>query len=246
MRLTRQDLTLLLALIATLWYPTRRFFAGGVAAPSLLRRDLHDKLFIVTGANAGIGFETALQLARQNASVIIAVRSKSRGDVAASKIRAAVPGARVDVELLDLASFHSVRDFGSRFQSHHRRLDGLIANAGVMFPPKTTTVDGHELSFQTNHLGHFLLTELLLEPLKAAAPSRIVILSSRAHDRGNLDWDDLDWEKRNYGFGIIAYADSKLANIMHAYELAKRLEGSGVTAVSVHPGVVRTGEYCVW
>lgn len=147
--------------------------------------------------------------------------------------------------VLDLASLASVRSFAAAFNAAFDRLDTLILNAGVMFPPFGRTVDGFETTFGTNHLGHFLLTGLLLDKVKAAAPgSRIISVSSRAHERGHIDFEDLNYEKGGaeaYGaMGFAAYSQSKLANVLHAQELARRLQGTGVAAVSLHPGVVRT------
>jgi NAD(P)-dependent dehydrogenase (short-subunit alcohol dehydrogenase family) len=145
---------------------------------------------------------------------------------------------------LDLASLDSVRAFAGAFLAKHGSLHGLVNNAGVMNTPAGRTKDGFETQFGTNHLGHFLLTELLLDALRKGAPSRIVILSSCFHDRamgrdGRIDFEDLNFDGRKYD-GWTAYAQSKLANLLHAKELSERLQGSGVTAVSVHPGWVRT------
>jgi NAD(P)-dependent dehydrogenase (short-subunit alcohol dehydrogenase family) len=187
---------------------------------------------------------TVTQLARQGATVILACRRTEEGDKARDQaVREGVRGT-IEVEALDLANLDSVRAFATRVLSKHDAIHGLVNNAGVMNTPAGKTRDGFEMQFGTNHLGHFLLTELLLPALKKAAPSRVVILSSCFHDvaqgrKGHIDFDDLNFEKRKYD-GWAAYAQSKLANVLHARQLARRLEGTGVTAVSVHPGWVRT------
>jgi NAD(P)-dependent dehydrogenase (short-subunit alcohol dehydrogenase family) len=150
----------------------------------------------------------------------------------------------VEVMELDLASLDSVRRFAEAFLAKYDRLDGLVNNAGVMATPQGKTVDGFETQFGVNHLGHFLLTELLLDTLKASAPSRIVCVSSLAHDKmqgvtGEIVLDDLNFEKREYA-PYVGYAQSKLANVLHASELARRLEGTAVSAFSVHPGWIRS------
>ncbi|KAA3643606.1 MAG: SDR family NAD(P)-dependent oxidoreductase [Chloroflexi bacterium] len=196
----------------------------------------------MTGANSGSGFATTEQLARQGAHVIAACRR-----VAASKEAFADLGdisGSVEVMELDLASLASVRRFAEAFLSKYDRLDGLVNNAGVMMTPEGRTEDGFETQIGINHLGHFLLTELLLDTLKASAPSRIVCVSSVAHagmrgTNAEIDLDDLHYDKREYSPGA-AYAQSKLANVLHAFDLARRLEGSGVSAFSLHPGWIRS------
>jgi NAD(P)-dependent dehydrogenase (short-subunit alcohol dehydrogenase family) len=153
-------------------------------------------------------------------------------------------GGSVEIMELDLASLASVRRFAEAFLAKHDRLDGLVNNAGVMYPPKGKTEDGYETQFGINYLGHFLLTELLLDTLKASAPSRIVCVSSVAHAGmrgiyGEIDFDDLHFDRREYDPGV-AYADSKLAIVLQALDLARRLEGTGVSAFSVHPGWIRS------
>jgi NAD(P)-dependent dehydrogenase (short-subunit alcohol dehydrogenase family) len=211
---------------------------------SLFLLDLSGKTYVVTGANSGIGKVTAEQLAKQGATVVLACRNTAAGEEAKAEIVAALPRANVEVIPLDLGSLESVRKFASAFTQRHQRLDGLVNNAGVMNPPKGTTQDGFETQFGTNHLGHFYLTELLLDTLKSTPGSRIVNLSSCYHDKamgreGKIHFEDLNYESRKYD-GWEAYAQSKLANLLHAQELSRRLEGTGVTAVSVHPGWVRT------
>jgi len=212
--------------------------------PALLQRDLSDHVYVVTGANSGIGLVTATQLAKQGAHVVLACRRVEEADQRIEEIRSAQPEAALESMRLDLASLESVRQFAATFLAAHSRLDALINNAGVMNTPQKKTADGFELQLGVNHLGHFLLTELMLDVLKKSAPSRIICLSSCYHDKamgreGHIHFDDLHFENKKYD-GWEAYAQSKLANLLHAKALAKHLEGTGVTAVSLHPGWVRT------
>ncbi len=210
--------------------------------PELLRLDLSGRIYVVTGANSGIGLVVAKQLAQQGATVVMACRriaDAQRCITEAGSLRGELVAMR-----LDLGDLASVRAFASEFCAQHTKLDGLINNAGVMNTPKGETKDGFELQIGINHLGHFLLTELLLDLLKKSAPSRIVNVSSCYHDKamgreGEVDLADLHFKRRRYD-GWKAYAQSKLANVLHAKKLAEVLQGSGVTAVSVHPGWVRT------
>ena len=210
--------------------------------PKLFQIDLSGRVYIVTGANSGSGFATSKQLAEQGAHVIGACRRVNAGEEAFADL-GTIRGS-VEIMELDLASLTSVRRFAEAFLAKYDRLDGLVNNAGVMAPPKGKTEDGFETQFGINHLGHFLLTELLLDTLKASAPSRIVCVSSVAHAgvRGQpaeIDFDDLHYDKREYN-ATNAYAQSKLANVLHAVDLARRLEGTGVSAFSVHPGWIRS------
>jgi NAD(P)-dependent dehydrogenase (short-subunit alcohol dehydrogenase family) len=212
--------------------------------PELLALDLSGKSYVVTGANSGIGLVTVTQLAKQGAHVVLACRRPAEGERARAEILAQKPRGTVEVAELDLASLGSVRSFSEQVLARHPRLTGLVNNAGVMNSPAGKTRDGFESQLGTNHLGHFLLTELLLPALERGAPSRIVCLSSCYHDvaqgrEGHIDFDDLQFERRKYD-GWEAYAQSKLANLLHARQLAKRLAGRGVTVASVHPGWVRT------
>ena len=206
-----------------------------------LMLDQSGKVAIVTGAGSGLGFETVRALAGKNAKVVMAVRNTAKGREAAARIKKECPRADVDVMELDLADLSSVRKFAQNFTKRVSRLDLLINNAGVMVPPYGKTVDGFELQFGTNHLGHFALTVLLIDMLKKVSGSRIVTVSSGAHAFGMLDFDDLNWEKRRYN-AWQAYGDSKLANLYFTRELQRRLdeEGSGVLAVAAHPGWAAT------
>ena len=215
-----------------------------VCPPELLNQDLSGRRAIVTGANSGIGLITAKQLAKQGAEVTLACRRPKEGEVRAAEIREALPGAKLEVRVLDLGSLDSVRAFAEGYLEDHDALHLLINNAGVMNTPEGKTKDGFETQIGTNHLGHFLLTELLLGALKNADGARIVNVSSCFHDKamgrdGDVVLDDLNFENRDYD-GWVAYAQSKLANLLHAKELAHRLAGTDVVAVSVHPGWVRT------
>lgn len=215
-----------------------------MCAPELLQQNLNNKTVVITGANSGIGLATTRQLVRQGAQVIMACRRLEEAEARAAELRQETPGINVEAHQLDLGNLGSVHAFCARLLKDHPTLHALVNNAGVMNTPKGTTQDGFELQFGINHLGHFLLTELLTDALKAGAPSRIVNVSSCFHDcamgrRGDIHLDDLHYREHKYD-GWEAYAQSKLANVLHAKGLAKRLEGTGVTAVSVHPGWVRT------
>ncbi len=199
---------------------------------------MRDKLCLVTGANSGIGRATAEELARRGATVVMLCRDRGRGEAARARIATRVDGARLELLIADLGSQRSVRRAAEEFKSAHPRLDVLINNAGVFWSRRRVTGDGLEATFAINHLGHFLLTQLLEEELKASAPSRIVNVSSSAYKAARLNLADLQSE-RGYD-AMRAYGNSKLANILFTYELARRLDGSGVTANCLHPGVVRT------
>jgi len=198
------------------------------------------KQVIVTGANSGIGYEAALALAGRDAQVILAVRNVDKGEEAARQIRQYHPQALVTAMELNLADLKSIAAFAESFRANHDRLDILINNAGVMALPARKTVDGFEMQFGTNHLGHFALTGLLLPILKKTPGSRVVTVSSGVHVSGDIHFDDLQWEKKYDQWG--AYAQSKLANLLFAYELQRRFAETGIKAISVscHPGYAAT------
>jgi len=197
------------------------------------------KCFIVTGANAGIGFETAKVLAGKGARVLLGCRDTAKADAAIAQIRAATPGANIVHLPLDLGDLASVRA-AAAIASTEPRVDALVNNAGVMFPPLTRTAQGFEQQWGVNHLGPFALTALLLPKLAETQGSRVIVTSSLAHQRGNIAWDDLNAEK---GYNRTQrYSDSKLANMLHFAELNRRLQaaGSPVMAIGCHPGVAAT------
>jgi NAD(P)-dependent dehydrogenase (short-subunit alcohol dehydrogenase family) len=198
------------------------------------------RLAVVTGANTGLGFQTAQVLAARGASVVLAVRDIEKGKRAAARIAATAPGADVMVQPLDLTSLESISAAADELRARHPRIDLLINNAGVLFTPKQTTRDGFELQFGTNHLGHFALTGLLLEQMLPLPGSRVVTVSSLAHRiQARINFDDLQGE-RSYR-RVAAYSQSKLANLMFTYELQRRLSGAGTTiAVAAHPGLANT------
>ena len=199
---------------------------------------MHGRVCIVTGANSGIGKETARSLARQGATVVLACRSVEAGEAAKSEIAAGTGSPNLEVMRLDLASHASVRAFAAEYAARHLHLHVLVNNAGIYTATRRLTEDGVESTFAANHLGHFLLTNLLLDKLKASAPARIVNVASEASRWGAIHFDDLNLERRWSGFQ--AYNQSKLANVLFTAELARRLAGTGVTANAVHPGGVRT------
>ena len=198
------------------------------------------RLAVVTGANVGLGCATARELARAGATVVLACRNTAKGDEAAGEIRGALPDAQLAVRELDLADLRSVRAFAERFLAEHGRLELLIDNAGVMAPPRRTTVDGFESQLGTNHLGHFALTGRLLPALSAAPEPRVVTLSSTMHRVGKINFDDLQGE-RSYN-NWRAYGQSKLANLMFCFELARRASEAGSTlkSLAAHPGYAAT------
>ncbi|MFD1565550.1 oxidoreductase [Haloarchaeobius amylolyticus] len=202
--------------------------------------DQDGQRIVVTGANSGIGLETTRELARNGATVIMACRSTERGQDAARDVRDMVPTADLRVEECDLGDLESVRAFADRLGDEE--VDVLINNAGVMAIPRSETADGFETQFGVNHLGHFALTGLLLETLglEKASDSRIVTVSSGIHERGEIDFDDLHGEQSYDPWD--AYAQSKLANVLFAYELERRLRTADANAksIAVHPGYANT------
>lgn len=195
---------------------------------------------MITGSSSGIGKATATALARMGASIVMVCRDGSKGESARREIIGRSGAREEDVTLMlaDLASLDSVRALAGDYLKTGRRLSVLINNAGLILGQRTVTRDGLESTFEVNYLSHFLLTNLLLGLLESSAPSRIINVSSGAHFRGHIDFDDLQEEKR-YG-AMRAYSQSKLAQVLFTHELARRLDGTGVTVNSVHPGAVAT------
>ncbi|MCG3218771.1 MAG: SDR family oxidoreductase [Candidatus Heimdallarchaeota archaeon] len=202
--------------------------------------DLTGKIAIVTGANSGTGYEATRAMASKGASVIMGCRNLEKAEKAAEKIRAKVPEAKLEIIQLDLSDLSSVRKFAEVFTEKHEKLDMLLNNAGIMMPPYTKTVDGFELQLGTNHMGHFALTGLLLDLLIATEGSRIVTMSSVGHTGGKFDFDDMSLET-SYGRAS-AYGRSKLANLLFAYELQRKLDSAGIKVISnaSHPGWAST------
>jgi NAD(P)-dependent dehydrogenase (short-subunit alcohol dehydrogenase family) len=197
------------------------------------------KTALVTGASGGIGLVTAAELAAKGANVTMVARDRAKGAAALSEAKQRSGSDDIEVLYADLASLAEVRALAAEFLSKHDALHVLVNNAGAMNTQRAETRDGFEMTIGVNHLAHFLLTDLLLDTLKASPPARIVNVSSIAHYGGWMVFEDLQLT-RLY-IGMFAYAQSKLANVLHAYELARRLEGTGVTANALHPGAVRTG-----
>lgn len=232
----------LISAMISCYLANKYFFSGGKCQS---KNRLDNKIVIVTGGNTGIGYETGLDLAKRGARIILACRNMDKANKAVYEIQELSNNQNVESELLDLADLTSVREFAKKMNSKLDRLDLLINNAGVMMCPQWETKDGFEMQFGTNHLGHFLLTNKLLELLKNTKSSRVINLSSRAHygyyptKRGfAMNWNDINF-KNNY-FSLDAYSQSKLANILFTRELARRLENTYVTTYSLHPGIVRT------
>lgn len=193
---------------------------------------------LVTGANAGIGYHTALGLARQGYEVVMLCRSAARGEEARQRIVRESGNDAIHLLQADLASLADIRRVAGAFLDRFDRLDVLVNNAGLVRAKREETVDGFEMTFAVNHLAYFLLTHLLLDRLKASPPARIINVSSNAHKRSRLNFDDLQAVRRFAPYRV--YARSKLANILFTRALTRRLDGTGVTANSLHPGVVRT------
>jgi len=199
---------------------------------------MKDKVVMVTGANSGIGKAASLALAKMGATVVMVARSRERGEAARSEIVRKSQNNAVDLLLADLSSLESVRILASEFRKKYSELHVLINNAGLFNQRRSVTIDGYENTFATNYLAPFLLTNLQLDLLKASAPSRIINVSSVGHYNGHINFDDINLEKE-YG-GWKAYGQSKLALVLFTHELAKKLQGTGVTVNAVHPGTVAT------
>eukprot|EP00054_Salpingoeca_dolichothecata_P005878 m.36597 g.36597 ORF g.36597 m.36597 type:complete len:300 (-) comp16050_c0_seq1:106-1005(-) len=206
--------------------------------------DVTDKVIIVTGGNSGIGFAAAQQLAQDGAQVVIASRNETRGQEAVTNIKNAVgASAKVTFLPLDLSKLSTVRNFVDKFKAQFDRLDILILNAGIMMVPFSKTEDGFEIQIGTNHFGHYALCGLLFDMLRAQESARVVVVSSLAHRRGNIDFDDIFWEKREYT-RMTAYSDSKLANLLFVRGLVQKLQESKIDNILVsacHPGWTATG-----
>lgn len=208
-------------------------------AKTMESANLSDKIIMVTGANSGIGKEAALELAARGARLVIVCRNRERGEPALAAIKAQSGNDTVELMTADFESQRQIRDLAAEYLRTHDRLDVLVNNAGLYLSTRHETEDGIEATWAVNHLAPFLLTNLLLDAIKAAAPARIVTVASDAHRAGAIDFDDLEM-KAKYRW-LAAYAQSKLANVVFTYELARRLEGTGVTATCMHPGTVATG-----
>jgi len=203
--------------------------------------NIEGKQVLLTGASRGIGKATALALAKMGANLSLLVRDRALGEKVIEEIRATGAKGKIDLFVADLSSMKDIRRVAEEYKSKHDRLDVLLNNAGAINMDKEKTADGFERTFATNHLGYFLLTDQLLDLLKKSAPSRIVNVASEAHRQvGGIDFDDPMFDKRSYG-GFASYGQSKLANILFTRELARKLEGTKVTANSLHPGVIASG-----
>ncbi|GAA4007000.1 SDR family NAD(P)-dependent oxidoreductase [Deinococcus rubellus] len=219
---------------------TSPFGARSTALEVVAGHNLSGKTAVVTGAASGIGVETARALLSAGARVLLAVRDTAKGEAVAQELRRSTGNDAAEVVELDLSSLASVRAAAARILERVPRLDILINNAGVMVTPFSRTADGFEMQFGTNHLGHFLLTELLMPALLAAAPARVVALSSSGHRRSDVRLDDLNYDSRPYEKWE-AYGNSKTANALFAVGLTRKYGSQGVTANSVNPGGIMTG-----
>jgi NAD(P)-dependent dehydrogenase (short-subunit alcohol dehydrogenase family) len=199
---------------------------------------MENKIILITGANSGIGKATAISLAEMGAHVVMMSRDMEKGEIARQEVIGTSRNNQVDLMQCDLASMENIRSFSAQFKAKYPRLDILINNAGIFTDHRLETKDGFEYQIGVNHLGHFLLTSLLLGLMKESAPARIINVSSAAHFGGKIHFEDLH-QTRKYS-GWKAYAQSKLANILFTYELAHRLAGTGITVNCLHPGFVNT------
>ena len=201
---------------------------------------MRERTVLITGASSGLGYEAALKLARLGANVVMVARDAQRGEAALSAVRSVAGSAGASLLLCDMASLAAVRTLAREFAANHDRLDVLVNNAGSVKMARETTPDGLEWTFAANYLGHFLLTNLLLDLLRRSAPARIVNVSSVGHRQGTIDFENLQFERGGYKI-MSAYGRSKLAQILFTRQLAHRLQGSGVTVNALHPGTVATG-----
>ena len=202
------------------------------------QHDMMDKTVLITGANTGIGLATALGVAKMGARVLMVCRNKDRGAKALAQVKAKNGNSSVSLLIADLSSQASVRRLAVEVMENFETLDVLLNNAATIAKHRTLTEDGLEVQFAVNHLAYFLLTNLLMDLLKANAPARIINVSSQIHSGAGLDFDDLQFEKKYSR--VRAYARTKLANVLFTYELARRLDGSAITANCLHPGLVST------
>ena len=218
---------------------TSGFSATSTTDDVLAGIDLTGRRYLVTGASGGLGLETSRALASKGAIVVMAARDHLKNETAAAGIRAAHPDAQLESLILDLGSLTSVRAAAAEFMSRNVSLHGLILNAGIMATPLGHTVDGFEQQFGVDHLGHFLLARDLLPRLVESAPARVVVLSSAGHRMGDIDFDDVNFERRDYE-PFVAYGAAKTCNVLHAVEIDRRYRDRGVRAFAVHPGVIHT------
>eukprot|EP00112_Aurelia_sp_Birch-Aquarium-sp1_P003376 Seg1376.11 transcript_id=Seg1376.11/GoldUCD/mRNA.D3Y31 product="Retinol dehydrogenase 11" protein_id=Seg1376.11/GoldUCD/D3Y31 len=235
--LSLPKVSIFVALVAVGLYGLKRYYLNGAVCHSTARLD--GKTVVITGGNTGIGKETAVGLAERGARVIIACRSKERGEKAVKEIKTESGSEAISLKILDLASFASIRAFAADFIKTEPRLDVLINNAAVLMCPFSKTEDGHETQFGVNQLGHFLLTNLLIDLLKKSAPSRIIHVASFVHQfASSIDFDTLNNEE-SYS-RMYPYSVSKVANVLFAREQHKRLTGTNVSVFSLNPGAVNT------
>ena len=199
---------------------------------------MKNRVCLITGATSGIGKATAIALAKIGSTVIINGKDEKRGEETIAEIKRISGNENVELMIADLSSLNEVRKFAGRLKGKYDKLDILINNAAVFYTSRNLSIDGIEMQFAVNHLSHFLLTNLLLETLKKSNSARIINVSSNAHYQGRINFDDINFEKRYFGWTV--YCQSKLANVLFTYELADRLDSKQVTVNALHPGTVRT------
>jgi NAD(P)-dependent dehydrogenase (short-subunit alcohol dehydrogenase family) len=219
---------------------TSPFHAHSTALEVIAGHELEGKTALVTGASSGLGIETARALLSAHAEVILAVRDAEKSERVAQQLRGATKNARASVLAADLGSLASVRQAAEQLRARWSKLDLLINNAGIMATPQGYTLEGFELQFGTNHLGHYLLTRLLLPALQIAAPARVVVLTSSGHSRSDIHFDDLNYRHRPYDTWE-AYGQSKTANALFAVGLTRHVGNQGITANAINPGAISTG-----